>query len=166
MAGTADADMAAAAQLGAVDGMQAVRLVRARAAEFEIDPARIGFIGFSAGGNVLLRVVVGADAGSRPDFAAAIYAPARGLDGAGPPPGSGPMFILAATDDPLGLAQDSIELYRRWSGAGVPVELHLYDRGGHGFGMRTQGLPVDSWIERLGDWLESRALIDRRGSNG
>ena len=145
-------DMAAVAPLAAADGETAVRLVRSRAAEFGIDPNRLGFIGFSAGGNVAVRVAYSSDPAARPNFVAPIYAATRGLELGEPPEGSGPMFLAVATDDELGLTSDSIALYERWRAAKLPVELHAYARGGHGFGMRVQELPSDSWIDRLLDW--------------
>ena len=91
---------------------------------------------------------------------AAIYAATPWVDLTAVPPDSGPMFLVAATDDQLGLVDDSVAIYQAWKGAGRPVELHLYANGGHGFGMRTQSLPSDTWIDRLGDWLRSRALLE------
>lgn len=63
-------------------------------------------------------------------------------------------FIAAASDDQLGLALKSIQLYNRWLAGNYPVELHLYANGGHGFGMGTQDLPVDTWYLRFEDWLK------------
>jgi acetyl esterase/lipase len=71
------------------------------------------------------------------------------------------MFIVAATDDQLGLAPDSVALYSKWMAAKKTVELHLYAKGGHGFGMRKQNLPTDQWIERFGDWLQLQGLMKR-----
>ena len=71
------------------------------------------------------------------------------------------MFIVAATDDQLGLARESVALYSKWLEAGKPVELHLYASGGHGFGMRRQNLPSDTRIERFGDWLGARGLLTK-----
>ncbi|MDY7103214.1 MAG: alpha/beta hydrolase [Actinomycetota bacterium] len=157
--GGAAADMEAAGRLAGADAAVAVRHVRAHSDDYAIDPGRVGFLGFSAGGNVTLRVAYADDADARPDFVAPIYAAARGLDLTTPPEGSGPMFLVAATDDELGLAADSIAAWESWRAAGLPVELHLYARGGHGFGMRTQGLPSDTWIERFGDWLGATGLL-------
>jgi acetyl esterase/lipase len=70
-----------------------------------------------------------------------------------------PMFIAAATDDQLGLAPDSIGLYCRWTAARKSAELHMYAKGGHGFGMRKKGLPSDQWIDRFADWLESQGWL-------
>jgi len=63
------------------------------------------------------------------------------------------MFLVVASDDELGLTSDSIGLYERWRAAKLPVELHAYARGGHGFGMRTQHLPSDTWMDRFLDWV-------------
>ena len=71
------------------------------------------------------------------------------------------MFIAAASDDPLGSAPQSIDLYNKWLASKHPVELHMYVRGGHGFGMRTQNLPSDTWIDRFGDWLTTQGLMKR-----
>jgi acetyl esterase/lipase len=157
------ADVAAITPLAAADGARAVRLVRERAGDWGVDPSRVGFVGFSAGGNVALRVATDPEPASRPDFLAPIYAPLRGFELPAPPEGGGPVFIAAAADDDLGLAADSIEIASRWHAAGVPVELHLYARGGHGFGMRVQHLPTDTWIERFHDWLEVSGLLTDPG---
>ncbi len=151
----ASADMAAVAPSAGEDGLSAMRLVRARAAAFGIDPDRVGFMGFSAGGTVAMHVALNFDPDSRPAFVAPIYASTRALDRVTVPPEAPPAFLVAATDDPLGLASDSIRIYEQWRAADLPVELHMYARGGHGFGMRTQNLPSDSWIDRFGDWLQA-----------
>jgi acetyl esterase/lipase len=152
------ADMNRIGALAAADGEQAVRLVRARADAFGVDAGRVGFMGFSAGGNVTVRVALSDDRAAHPDFLAPIYATLRGIDLGDAPDGSGPMFLAAATDDDLGLAGDSITLYQTWRRARLPVELHMYARGGHGFGMRTQQLPSDSWIDRFLDWFDASGL--------
>ena len=72
-----------------------------------------------------------------------------------------PIFIAAASDDTLGLAPDSIALYDRWAGAHKSAELHMYAKGGHGFGMRKQGLPSDQWIDRFGEWLELEGWLKK-----
>lgn len=153
-------DIDEVAPLAAADGETAMRLVRDRAAEFDVRADRVGFMGFSAGGNVAMRVAYTRDDRARPDFLAPIYAAGRGLDLTDPPSGSAPMFVVAATDDQLGLASDAVKIYERWRSAELPAELHVYARGGHGFGMRTQGLPSDTWIDRFGDWLVSAGLME------
>jgi len=140
------------------DGQQAVRLVRQRAAEWRLTPDRVGIMGFSAGGTVTATVALRHDAGSRPNFAAAIY-PAP-LEDVAVPADAPPMFVLCADDDPLVPPAVSLGLYARWKAAARPVELHVYQKGGHGFGMQKLGLPTDTWIERFGDWLETQELLD------
>ena len=152
-------EMEAVAPLAVADGETAMRLVRARADEFGIDPERVGLMGFSAGGNVAMRVAFTDDAAARPDFVAPIYAAVRGYDLATLPPGSGPLFAVAASDDELGLAPDSVKIYEAWRAAGLPAELHMYVAGGHGFGMKSQGVPSDTWIERFGDWMRALDLM-------
>ena len=71
------------------------------------------------------------------------------------------MFVAAATDDKLGLAPASIALYTKWTEAHKPTELHMYAKGGHGFGMRQQNLPTDHWIDRFADWLELNGWLKK-----
>lgn len=147
-------DMAAVAPLAGEDGLAAMRLVKARAVQFGIDPLQVGFMGFSAGGAVTIHVAHHYGKNSRPAFVVPVYAAARWLSGVDLPADAPPAFIVAASDDQLGLAGDSIALYQRWLGAEKEVELHMYARGGHGFGMRQQNTPSDHWIARFGEWLE------------
>jgi acetyl esterase/lipase len=72
-----------------------------------------------------------------------------------------PMFVAAATDDQLGLAPESVALYEKWAGAHKWAELHIYAKGGHGFGMRKQNLPTDHWIDRFSDWLELQGWLKK-----
>lgn len=73
-----------------------------------------------------------------------------------------PLFICAATDDQLGMASHSNNLYNTWIAAKQQAELHIYSKGGHGFGMRKQGLPVDKWIERFAEWLDVQGLLEAK----
>jgi acetyl esterase/lipase len=151
-------DMRQVGTMAVADGRQAIKVVRRHAAEWGIKPDRIGIMGFSAGGMVTMGVVMEHDADSRPDFAAPIYG--GGTGGAKVPDGAAPLFILCASDDRLAVA-GSARLFAEWRAAGRPVELHIYEKGGHGFGMTPRGLPVDRWIEPYGDWLGQRGLIRR-----
>ncbi len=142
--------------LAAADGRQAIRVVRQRASEWGIAPDRIGILGFSAGGAVTMGVVMDPTADSHPNFAAPIYG---GSTGNAPVPADAPpLFILVANDD-VGASVGSARLYSEWKTAGKSAELHIYSKGGHGFGMNKRGLPVDSWIERFGDWLDVQGLL-------
>ena len=145
--------------LAVQDGLTAVKHVRDNAAAYKIDPNKIGFMGFSAGGTVTMSVVYSAKDDSRPNFVAPIYAFAGAIIGTEVPKVKTPIFIAAATDDEFGFAGHSIGIYQKWMEAKQPAELHLYERGKHGFGMNKQNLPTDKWIERFGDWLELQGLL-------
>ncbi|HXN51485.1 MAG TPA: alpha/beta hydrolase [Candidatus Acidoferrum sp.] len=145
--------------LAIADGQQAIRVVRAHATEWGIAPDRIGIIGFSAGGYVTAAVALQFDAKSRPSFAAPIY-PGTPED-VTPAADAPPLFLVHADDDKtVSPMENSIRLYAAWKKAGLPAEMHIYAQGGHGFGMRKRGLPVDSWIERFRDWLAALGLLE------
>ena len=147
--------------LAIADERAAVTYVRQHAAEFGISPTRVGLMGFSAGGTVTAGVVFNYTAESRPDFIAPIYAYMGAIKETQVPQDAPPMFVVAATDDQLGLAPDSVSLYSKWLAAKKPAEIHLYSKGGHGFGMRKQNLPSDHWIERFGEWLDVQGLLKK-----
>ncbi len=134
------------------DGAQAIRAVRAHAAEWGVDPKRIGFVGFSAGAFVAADLAIG-DRATRPDFVGIIYGGLR----TPVPRDAPPAFIATAADDPM-LPNDPVPLYSAWRAAGRPAELHIYDRGGHGFGMATQGASSDHWFDEFVWWMQSRGL--------
>jgi acetyl esterase/lipase len=144
------------------DGLTAVKYVREHSATYKIDPKKIGFMGFSAGGTVTMSVAYNATWEDRPDFLAPIYAYEKAIIGSKVPTVKTPIFITAASDDDLGLASHSIDIYMKWLDAGQPAELHMYERGKHGFGTKKQNLPVDSWIERFGDWLAMQGLLIKK----
>lgn len=156
-----DADNVDVVPLALADGLTAISYVRDHAKEFGVAPNRIGFMGFSAGGTVTASVALLYAAKNRPDFVAPIYAYLGAVKPADVPPDAPPMFLVAATDDQLGLAPDSVNLYSKWIAAKKSAELHLYAKGGHGFGMRKQNLPTDAWIERFGDWLQVQGLLKK-----
>ncbi len=141
------------------DGLAAVKYVRDNAEAMDLRKDRIGFMGFSAGGAVTMGVAYNAMDETRPDFLVPVYAwtdavPVQPVSGAQPP-----MLVICASDDPLGLARGSVELYNSWYDAGQKAALHMYSKGGHGFGMKPQGLPSDTWIERFYDWGVAEGLV-------
>ncbi len=146
--------------LAVADGRQAMKVVRQHASEWGIAPDRIGLMGFSAGGIVTMGVVLEHDTGSRPNFAAPIYG-AGIAEGEAAPADATPLFILCAADDTIAAA-GSVATYSKWKAAGYSVELHMYAKGGHGFGMNKHGLPTDHWIERFDDWLGEQGLLGQR----
>ena len=139
------------------DGGQAIRYVRGHAAEWGLDPHRIGIAGFSAGGGVTMGPVMQHDASSRPDFAAPIYPAYRTATPV--PADAPPLFIAMADDDRLISPGSAARLYMAWHAAGKPAELHIFRRGNHGFGMRTQNLPSDGWINLFLAWMESSGFL-------
>ena len=147
--------------LSIADGLAAVTYVRKHASEWGISADRVGIIGFSAGGTVTAGVAFQYTSESRPAFVAPIYAGGGRFKDAKVPTDAPPMFITAATDDNLGLAPDSVLLYQIWYAAQKPVELHMYQKGGHGFGVRKQNLPTDQWIDRFADWLELNGWLTK-----
>jgi acetyl esterase/lipase len=158
---TLERDVAPVAKLAMADALKAIGNVRARAAEYHVNPDRIGIIGFSAGGTVAASAAYNYTADTRPDFVAPIYLAYDWAIKASVPSDAPPMFIAAATDDQLGLAPQSIKIYQDWTGAHKPAEMHLFEKGGHGFGMRRQNIPTDRWIERFGDWLDLHGMLEK-----
>ena len=142
------------------DARQALRVVRSRAGEWGIDPGRLGMMGFSAGGH--LSASVGMKSGSpetRPDFLVLAYtALPDELNVTGDTP---PAFLVHADDDRL-TSEHSVRFYLALKKAKVPAELHIYARGGHGFGIRNRMIPVSGWPIRLQDWMEDRGLLRPR----
>lgn len=143
---------------GAADGVQAMKIVRANAAKWNLDPHRIGFMGFSAGAMVTYGVITTADPANMPDIAAPLY---FSLASNVPiPPNAPPLFMAAASDDPISRGMPAT--YMRWIAAGHSAELHMWAKGGHGFGMSKQGAPTDNWIDTYCRWLDAEGFLKRR----
>ncbi len=147
--------------LAMADGLTAVKYIRDHAKEMDIDPNKIGFMGFSAGGTVTMSVVYNATDANRPNFVAPIYAYEPAIIGKTPPSVKTPIFVAVAGDDQLGMMPMSINIYKKWFDAKHPAELHIYEKGGHGFGMRQQNLPVDTWYLRFGEWLKTQGYLKK-----
>jgi acetyl esterase/lipase len=139
----------------------AITYIRNHAKELNINPEKLGVIGFSAGASVILESVLHSkDASTLPNFAASIYGgPSQEILDTEIPKSTLPLFICAASDDQLKLAPKSVLLYNKWLEAGQPTELHLYEKGGHGFGMGKQNLPVDKWSDVYFDWLKFHKFL-------
>jgi acetyl esterase/lipase len=138
-----------AESLAQTDGLSAVAYVRSHAAEYSIDPNKIGLIGFSAGGMTAMNVATAYEPKSKPNFVGVIYGamPKRAV-----PKDAPPAFIAVAADDPL-LAHASVPIFDAWQAAGKSAELHIYAHGSHGFGMRKVGTSADHWIDDFYNWL-------------
>jgi endo-1,4-beta-xylanase len=153
------------------DMQRAIRTVRARAAEWGIDPARVGIMGFSAGGELVTLAAMRYDPhpspaddidkqDAKPAFQALIYpGHVRDIKLAKDQP---PAFLACGENDRLDISQGLPELYLQMKKAGMSAELHVYTKVGHGFGMRaTDKGPVSHWIERFQEWLDSRGLLKK-----
>src|SRR6188768_481419 len=158
------------------DAYRAMRLVRSRAAEFQIDPKRIGMLGFSAGGAVVMMVAFAPGDGDpkavdpidrangRPDFQMMVY---PGGEVPKKIPGhSPPAFLLCANDDEYGCDEVTMELVEKFRAAKVPVELHLIGQGKHAFNMgdRSTFLAVRNWPHRMAEWLQDRGYLAAAGT--
>jgi acetyl esterase/lipase len=144
------------------DGLNAVAYVRENAKTYGIEPDRIGFMGFSAGGAVALGVGYQCNALNRPDFLVPIYPWTTAMPVQTPADNAPSIFIVCATNDGVGLAPGAVDLYKSYLDQGRPAELHMYSRGDHGFGMKVQGMPSDGWIERFYDWAVAEKIIKPR----
>jgi acetyl esterase/lipase len=149
-----DETLLLAREIAADDGRRALAIARERGGGFGVDPQRIGLIGFSAGAFLVTDVAMDPE-GPPPAFLAAIYG---GDTRDRPVPADAPpLFTVIAHDDRL-LFRMVEQLYVDWTDAERSAELHIYARGAHGFGMVRQGIPVDRWIDLLGDWLADRGF--------
>ncbi len=138
------------------DGVQAIKVVRAHAAEWGISSDRVVFMGFSAGGMIAEYTAIQPDVSARPNYAAPIYG--AYFPSVPPIPKDVPPFFMElAEDDTLAGAQ-IILFYDALKAAGYKPELHLYEHGGHGWSMRKQGTTSDHWIEEFYWWLEAHGL--------
>lgn len=135
------------------DGARALLLVRQRAREWGVAPQRIGMIGFSAGGYLAADLAIG-DAATRPAFVGLIYGGLR----TPVPAEASPAFIAAAADDAF-QPDDAALLHAAWRKAGASSELHIFEHGGHGFGLARRGATSDHWLDEFLWWLEARGLM-------
>ena len=154
------------------DTQRAIRLVRSRAQAWGLDPARVGVMGFSAGGELAALASMRFDNGlagatdavdrqnSKPAFQALIYpGSSRKIE---PTKDSPPAFLACAYNDRPDIAEGLAEVYLRFKRAGVPAELHIYGSGGHGFGVRASNRkPVATWLARFEDWLGDNGFLQR-----
>ncbi|EIZ80538.1 hypothetical protein WSK_0817 [Novosphingobium sp. Rr 2-17] len=166
---------------GVVDGLETLRLVRAHAAEYGVDPQRIGAVGFSAGGHVAGMMALAPKLADRPNFTGLIYGmpfyapmpemPAANLPfppgtpsepwlqpPAKPAPGHLPPLFMAAAQDDVVAGQGFRAFYQKLYDTGYRPELHLYQRGGHGFGARALGGTSDRWLDEFLWWIEAEGF--------
>lgn len=130
------------------DSRAALALIRERAAEWRVDPNRVGMVGFSAGAGLAMATVFsGVDAG--PAFIGNIYGSLASVE---VPADAPPMFVALAADDPL-FGNSGFGLIESWKAAKRPVEFHLYEQGGHGFGMYPKTTTSTGWFDAFARWM-------------
>ncbi len=148
-----------------------MRLVRSRSREWGLDASRVGFIGFSAGGEVAGMIETRFDSGdpkaadpverfsSRPDFTVLVYPWYRPAQF--PVPADAPPAFLICADDDRSHVEPTVKFYLELQASHIPAEMHIYGSGGHGFGLRPPKQPaaVATWPDRLKDWLTDRKII-------
>jgi acetyl esterase/lipase len=155
-----------------MDVQRAIRLVRSRAGDWGVDPAKIGIMGFSAGGELAIKAstrfeqpVRGTNEAvdqisCRPDFQVLMYP--GGLNDPNSvviDKNTPPAFLACSYTDRISISENLAAFYIRLKAAGIPAELHIYESGGHGFGIRPTTLPVGTWPDRFMDWLRDRGLV-------
>ncbi len=136
------------------DASAAFALVRSRAAEWNVDPAKVGMIGFSAGAMLTLSTTLYGK-NVNPAFIGDVYGPLQAVK---VPADAPPLFIALAADDPL-FANAGFGLIDSWKTAKRPVEFHFFERGGHGFGMYKKETTSTGWFECFASWLKMHGFI-------
>src|SRR5438105_1980499 len=147
------------------DTQRAIRIVRARAKEWGVDPARVGILGFSAGGALAGLADIRFDRGNsgaedpierqscRPDFVGLVYPGWAPMDITAPKDAA-PAFLTSAGSDDQSHARQTVDFYNSLFRAGVPADLHIYAHGGHGGGIKPRyGIPFGTWHHRFQEWL-------------
>ena len=146
--------------LAIADGRAAIAYVRAHAADYGVKPDQVGIMGFSAGGTVAAFAATDYTDANKPDFTAPIYPFVTASMMPKVTAGLPPMFIAAASDDQLNTEGHAITaLYSAWISGKNSAEIHMYVKGGHGFGMKKQDIPTDNWIDRFAGWLNTEGFL-------
>lgn len=154
------------------DTQRAIRMVRAHAKEWGVDPKKIGIMGFSAGGEQAARAALNFDEGKpdaadpvdrescRPDFVVLVYAGWRSLDLSHVPKNAPPAFCVCAGVDDAFHAKETVEFYNAYFEAKIPTELHIYAHGGHGGSISPRnGIPFGTWQYRFIDWITDLGMM-------
>jgi acetyl esterase/lipase len=145
---------------GHLDALNAIAHVRENNLKYDINPDKIGIMGFSAGGAVTMEATYKSSEKNRPNFIAPIYPWMKIVDDQEPPAYGPPIFIVCTTEDALKLAIPSAEIYTDWAEKNYISELHLYHHGKHGFGMRKTNYPVDNWFDNMVDWIDAIGMLN------
>ena len=141
------------------DARAAFALIRKRAAEWKVDPNRIGMVGFSAGAMLTMATVTGGG-DAKPAFVGNVYGPLMSMK---VPADAPPLFIALAADDPF-FANAGYGLIDSWKAAKRPVEFHLYEQGGHGFGMYPKETTSTGWFDAFVRWIGMHGMLKKGGT--
>lgn len=147
--------------LATEDALAAVKMVRQNAEKWNVDPSRIGLIGFSAGAVTAIKAAISPDAAARPDFIASFY---PSLASESVPHDAPPMFLAIAFDDPLFGKQD-MDIVEAWRKAGRKVEFHGYESGGHGFGFGMPETTTQLVFEQFMLWMKYNGYLKTAHDN-
>jgi acetyl esterase/lipase len=142
------------------DAVEALRMVRAQGGEWGVDPEKLGMIGFSAGARTVLKLVLDAPAQDRPKFFGYIYGD---LSSKPVPADAPPMFAAIAFDDVL-YPRGTLALAQDWQAAKRPVELHVYQKGNHGFGLGVPGTTTIMMIDQFTGWLSMQGFLKTKAA--
>lgn len=138
------------------DALTAIEVMRTNATKYNINPNKIGLMGFSAGGAVTMETAYTSTKKNQPNFIAPIYPWMDIVERQKIPNNKPPAFIACANDDEYReIPISSVQIYQDWIQADAKVELHMFSEGGHGFGMNKINSPVDRWSQLLIDWILS-----------
>ena len=144
------------------DARVALATVRGNAANWGVDPKRVGMMGFSAGARTTISAALASGTGARPDFIAPIYGPLYGPYSAEDVKSDAPpMFAAIAADDPLYIGK-GYSLIDAWIKAKRPVEFHLFQNGSHGFGMGKPGTTAMDWIVQFRRWMDANGFLNQQ----
>jgi len=153
-----DPALAEVLRMAIADAQQALKLIRRNSVAWRVDPARVGIMGFSAGGGVAIGTALAERTDASPDFLISLYGPSLmdvNLSANAPP------LFIAVGSTHFNVTNGCLALFAAWKAAGKPAEIHVYDGVSAGFGMSKRGLPVDTWTDRLSDWLVARKITNR-----
>lgn len=150
-----EAIMAPVVPLAIEDGKTAMKYLKDNANKLGFDAVKVGVIGFSAGGTIAAAIALDPSPEVRPLFSAPIYPYLGPVLSSATPTSAPPLFIAVTQDDDFGFDSNSLKFYAQWKAAKGLAELHLYTQGHHGFASKKQNLPVDHWMERFTEWLQS-----------
>ena len=155
------------------DARRAMCLIRSHAKDWNIDTNKVGIMGFSAGAHLAINLsthykIENGEAtdeidliSARPDFAILLYCGTRGIDvNSAVDSTTPPTFLIHASDDRTTLPANSIDYYLALFEAKVPAELHIYEKGGHGFGIGKKHGPISTWPDRCIEWLKIHGIVD------